>query len=73
MNATEYKHKLAGRLLDITNDIRLLDKTVILQMHVGDIERLGKTVKEASELLEVIQQKNMVVAKMMDNKRSRLR
>jgi nanoRNase/pAp phosphatase (c-di-AMP/oligoRNAs hydrolase) len=73
MDTTLYKHKLAERLLEITTDIRLLDKSIILLIYTDEIERLGKSVLEASEILEEIQKKNTTVAKMIKDKRNKYR
>ncbi len=69
----EYKQRLVNWVLEITADIRLLDKDILLAMYTEDIERLGKSLLEGHEILADIQEKKKPIAELIVKKRDKVR
>lgn len=71
MESPEYKYRLENRLLDITADLRLIDRAMLRNMETSDIEQLGKAVLEATEVLQKIKERRLRVKQLLSNKRAK--
>jgi hypothetical protein len=71
MESPEYKYRLENRLLEITADLRLIDRAILRNMETADIEQLGKAVLEAAEVLQQIKERRLRVRQLLHNKRAK--
>jgi hypothetical protein len=71
MESPEYRFKLENRLLEITADLRLLDRAILRNMQVSDMEQLGKSLLEAIEVLQLIKERRLVVRQLLNNRRAK--
>lgn len=57
----DYHHRLAKRYLELTKDLYLLDKDLLISMHTDDLEELGKAMVQPVKLLEEMMAKEKTV------------
>jgi hypothetical protein len=72
-NIVNYRHRLAKRYLELTKDLYLIDKDLLLTMQTDDLEELGKAMVQPAKLLEemMAKEKTAFAQTMVEKRRDR--